>query len=80
MYRGVLTVMYGCGLRIGEAVKVTVKDIDAQRLVIRVVGKENKEPRAARGCRPLCSVTCAGCGRRTGIRCGCSRTSGAPAL
>ena len=35
--------MYGCGLRIGEAVKVTVKDIDAGRLVIRVVGKENKE-------------------------------------
>jgi len=35
--------MYGCGLRIGEAVAVTVKDVDAERLVIRVVGKENKE-------------------------------------
>ena len=41
--RGVLTVMYGCGLRIGEAVKVTVKDIDAERMVLRVVGKGNKE-------------------------------------
>jgi len=35
--------MYGCGLRIGEAVAVTVKDVDAERLVIRVVGKGNKE-------------------------------------
>ena len=43
VYRGVFGVMYGCGLRIGEALKVTVKDIDAERLVIRVVGKENKE-------------------------------------
>jgi len=43
VYRGALAVMYGCGLRIGEAVKVTVKDIDGKRLVIRVVGKENKE-------------------------------------
>jgi len=43
VYRGTLTVMYGCGLRIGEAVNVTVKDIDAARQVIRVVGKENKE-------------------------------------
>ena len=43
VYRGALAVMYGCGLRIGEATKVTVKDIDGERLVIRVVGKENKE-------------------------------------
>jgi len=43
VYRGALAVMYGCGLRIGEAVAVTVKDVDAERLVIRVVGKENKE-------------------------------------
>jgi site-specific recombinase XerD len=35
--------MYGCGLRIGEAVAVAVKDVGAERLVIRVVGKENKE-------------------------------------
>jgi len=43
VYRGVLGVMYGCGLRIGEAVAVTVEDIDAERMVIRVVGKGNKE-------------------------------------
>jgi site-specific recombinase XerD len=43
VYRGTLAVMYGCGLRIGEAAAVTVKDIDAERRVIRVVGKGNKE-------------------------------------
>lgn len=43
VYRGTLAVMYGCGLRIGEAAAVTVKDIDAGRGVIRVVGKGNKE-------------------------------------
>jgi len=41
--RGALTVMYCCGLRISEAVKLRVEDIDAQRMVIRVVGKGNKE-------------------------------------
>ncbi len=44
--------MYGCGLRIGEAVKVTVKDVDAQRMVLRVVGKGNKE-RLAPLAKPL---------------------------
>lgn len=43
VYRSVFGVMYGCGLRIGEARRVTVQDIDAGRLVIRVIGKENKE-------------------------------------
>lgn len=35
--------MYGCGLRIGEGVKVAVADVDAKRMVIHVVGKGNKE-------------------------------------
>jgi integrase/recombinase XerD len=43
VYRSVFGVMYGCGLRIGEAVAVKVKDVDAQRMVVRVVGKGNKE-------------------------------------
>ena len=43
VHRGVLAVMYGCGLRIGEAVKVRVTDVDSQRMVLRVVGKGNKE-------------------------------------
>jgi integrase/recombinase XerD len=50
--RAVLTAMYGCGLRIGEAVKVTVHDVDKDRMVIRVVGKGNKE-RLAPLPRPL---------------------------
>jgi len=43
VYRAVLAVMYGCGLRIGEAVKVRVGDVDKRRMVVRVVGKGNKE-------------------------------------
>ena len=52
VYRGVLASMYGCGLRIGEAVKVTVTDVDKVRMVVRVVGKGNKE-RLAPLPRPL---------------------------
>ncbi len=52
MQRAVLATMYGCGLRIGEAVKVKVTDVDAKRMVIRVVGKGNKE-RLAPLPRPL---------------------------
>lgn len=44
--------MYGCGLRIGEAVKVAVTDVDKARMVVRVVGKGNKE-RLAPLPRPL---------------------------
>lgn len=43
VYRGVLAVMYGSGLRIGEAVKLTVGDVDKARMVLHVVGKGNKE-------------------------------------
>ncbi len=43
VHRGALTVMYACGLRISEAVKLRVTDIDSGRMVIRVVGKGNKE-------------------------------------
>ncbi len=42
VYRGLLAMMYGSGLRIGEAVKVQVHDVDKERMVIRVVGKGNK--------------------------------------
>jgi len=42
-YRAALAVMYGCGLRISEAVKVQVGDVDSERMVIRVVGKGDKE-------------------------------------
>lgn len=42
-YRAALAVMYGCGLRISEAVGVEVGDVDGKRMVIRVVGKGKKE-------------------------------------
>jgi len=35
--------MYGCGLRLGEASHLTPAQIDKDRLVIRVIGKGNKE-------------------------------------
>jgi integrase/recombinase XerD len=38
-----LTVTYVCGLRLNEAVSLTVDDIDGQRLQLRVNGKGNKD-------------------------------------
>lgn len=35
--------MYGCGLRIHEAVSLRPQQIDAQRELIRIIGKGNKE-------------------------------------
>ncbi len=43
LYRGVFAVMYGCGLRIGEAVALRVEDVDATTMTLRVIGKGNKE-------------------------------------
>jgi integrase/recombinase XerD len=42
-YRGVLGLMYGCGLRVSEAVTLQTKDIDAKTLTLRIIGKGNKE-------------------------------------
>jgi len=38
-----LAVMYACGLRIGEATKLEISAIDRANLVLRIVGKGNKE-------------------------------------
>jgi len=35
--------MYGCGLRISEAIRLEVGDIDRANQVLRVIGKGNKE-------------------------------------
>jgi site-specific recombinase XerD len=43
LYRGVLALMYGCGLRISEAVSIKVTDIDGNAMTLRVIGKGNKE-------------------------------------
>ena len=34
--RMLVTTMYGCGLRVSEATRLTVQDIDGQRMVIRI--------------------------------------------
>lgn len=41
-FRACLTLIYSCGLRLGEAVAVTIRDIDKARGVLRVNGKGNK--------------------------------------
>jgi integrase len=44
--------MYACGLRIGEAAKVAIGDIDNSKAVLRIIGKGNKER-----CVPLPMLT-----------------------
>ncbi len=43
IYRNCLLLMYACGLRISEAVKVKVTDIDKSTGCLKVIGKGNKE-------------------------------------
>src|SRR3954451_15739251 len=43
VYRTCLSLMYACGLRIGEATKLEISAIDRANLVLRIVGKDNKE-------------------------------------
>lgn len=42
-YRLCLTLMYACGLRIGEASGLTVAQIDGAKRHLRLIGKGNKE-------------------------------------
>ncbi len=42
-YRLAFTLLYACGLRISEAVNLAPSVIDGRRMVIRIVGKGNKE-------------------------------------
>lgn len=41
-YRACLTLIYACGLRLGEGVSVAIGDIDSERGMLRVNGKGNK--------------------------------------
>jgi len=43
VYRGCFTVIYAYGLRISEGVKLPVTAVDSKRMVLRVIGKRNKE-------------------------------------
>jgi site-specific recombinase XerD len=42
-YRLCFSLMYACGLRIGEAVALPVSGIDSSQMLLRIVGKGNKE-------------------------------------
>ena len=42
-YRLCFSLMYACGLRIGEAVALPVKSIDSPQMLLRIVGKGDKE-------------------------------------
>lgn len=41
--KAILELLYGCGLRIGEAINLTTRDIDFENDIIRCIGKGNKE-------------------------------------
>jgi site-specific recombinase XerC len=41
--RGLLTVTYVCGLRLNEAVCLTLDDIDGKRMQLRAKGEGNKD-------------------------------------
>lgn len=43
VHRTCLTVMYACGLRIGEALSLEVTAVDRARQVLRIIGKGDKE-------------------------------------
>ena len=43
VYRGCLHMMYSCGLRLGEAVKIEITDIDKATGNITVIGKGNRQ-------------------------------------
>ena len=43
LYRGCFTLIYAYGLRIGETVRLPVTAVDSKQMVLRVIGKGNKE-------------------------------------
>jgi site-specific recombinase XerD len=43
VYRGCLTLIYAYGLRISEAVTLPVTALDSKQMVLRVIGKGNKQ-------------------------------------
>jgi integrase/recombinase XerD len=44
-HKACLALMYACGLRIGEAATLEVRAIDSANMLLRVIGKGNKERR-----------------------------------
>jgi site-specific recombinase XerD len=58
--RVMLSILYGCGLRAGEVVRLRVCDIDSTQMIIRVVqSKGRKRPArdaAAQAPRPVAAM------------------------
>ena len=42
-YKACLALIYACGLRISEAATLEVTSIDRARLLLRIIGKGNKQ-------------------------------------
>jgi integrase/recombinase XerD len=45
IYRTCFAVMYACGLRIGEAAPLEIGSVDSANMILRVIGKGDKERR-----------------------------------
>ena len=43
VYRACTTIIYACGLRLGEAVRLSVDSVDSQAMLLRKIGKRNRE-------------------------------------
>ena len=43
VYRGCFALIYACGLRISETVELPVSAVDSKQMLLRVIGKRNKQ-------------------------------------
>lgn len=43
VYRACMCTMYACGLRISEAAKLPITAVDSKQMLLRIIGKRNKE-------------------------------------
>jgi len=43
IYRGCFALIYACGLRLRETVELPVSAVDSKQMLLRVIGKRNKE-------------------------------------
>lgn len=55
--RALFEVLYGCGLRVSEAVGLNLKDLDLQEGWVRVMGKGGKERMVPFGCSAVHAIT-----------------------
>ena len=60
IHRTCFQLMYACGLRIGEAAKVEIGDIENTKGVLRIIGKATRS--AASRCPSQCLPSYAACG------------------